>query len=82
MQSFLGNLNYYSRFIEDFAIYASILYELRDIDFFDASGRDNTRLESDDQDQRDMWTQVTKAFVVLKDNIVNAPILTHFDPDK
>ena len=34
MQSFLGSLNYYSRFIEDFAIYASVLYELREADFF------------------------------------------------
>ncbi|OWY92174.1 reverse transcriptase, partial [Phytophthora megakarya] len=33
MQSFLGSLNYYSRFIEDYAIYASVLYELREIDF-------------------------------------------------
>ena len=33
MQSFLGSLNYYSRFIEDFAIYASVLYELREPDF-------------------------------------------------
>ncbi|KAG6586714.1 reverse transcriptase [Phytophthora cinnamomi] len=33
MQSFLGSLNYYSRFIEDYAIYAAILYELREVDF-------------------------------------------------
>ncbi|OWZ11026.1 reverse transcriptase [Phytophthora megakarya] len=33
MQSFLGSLNNYSRFIEDYAIYASVLYELREIDF-------------------------------------------------
>ena len=33
MQSFLGSLNYYGRFIEDYAIYASILYELREVDF-------------------------------------------------
>ncbi|OWZ11408.1 reverse transcriptase [Phytophthora megakarya] len=33
MQSFLGSLNYYSRFIEDYAIYASVLYELREIDY-------------------------------------------------
>ena len=32
-QTFLGSLNYYSRFIEDFAIYASLLYELREADF-------------------------------------------------
>ncbi|OWZ11029.1 reverse transcriptase [Phytophthora megakarya] len=33
MQSFLGSLNYYSRFTEDYTIYASVLYELREIDF-------------------------------------------------
>ena len=37
MQSFLGSLNYYSRFIEDFAIYASVLYELRETDFHEIS---------------------------------------------
>ena len=29
----LGSLNYYRRFIEVFAIYASVLYELREADF-------------------------------------------------
>ena len=38
MQSFLESLNYYIRFIEDFSIYASILYELREADF-DEIGR-------------------------------------------
>ncbi|OWZ08023.1 LOW QUALITY PROTEIN: hypothetical protein PHMEG_00019499 [Phytophthora megakarya] len=33
MQSFLDSLNFYSRFIEDYAIYASVLYELREIDY-------------------------------------------------
>ena len=33
MQSFLGSLNYYSRFIEDFSVYALVLYELREADF-------------------------------------------------
>ncbi|OWY99587.1 reverse transcriptase [Phytophthora megakarya] len=33
MQSFLGSLNYYSRFFEDYAIYASVLYELRELGF-------------------------------------------------
>ena len=32
MQFFLGSLDYYSRFIEDYAVYASILYELREVD--------------------------------------------------
>ncbi|POM65686.1 Hypothetical protein PHPALM_18562 [Phytophthora palmivora] len=33
VQSFLGSLNYYSRFIEDYAIYAAVLYELTEVDF-------------------------------------------------
>ncbi|GMF36344.1 unnamed protein product [Phytophthora fragariaefolia] len=61
-------------FIEDFAIYASILSELREVDFFEASRQTKPTLESDDQDQRDKWTRATKAFVMLKDKIVNAPI--------
>ena len=33
IQSFLGSLNYYSRLVEDFAIYVSLLYELREADY-------------------------------------------------
>ncbi|KAE8991160.1 hypothetical protein PR001_g21304 [Phytophthora rubi] len=33
MHSFLESLNYYSKFIEDYAIYAAVLYELREVDF-------------------------------------------------
>ncbi|KAJ8561989.1 hypothetical protein ON010_g7689 [Phytophthora cinnamomi] len=33
MQSFLGSLNYCSRFTEDYAVYAAVLYELREVDF-------------------------------------------------
>ncbi|KAG3199393.1 hypothetical protein PC128_g5298 [Phytophthora cactorum] len=33
MQSVLGNLNYDSNLIEDYAIYAAVLYELREVDF-------------------------------------------------
>ena len=33
MQSVLESLNYYSRFIEDFAIYESVLCKLREADF-------------------------------------------------
>ncbi|KAE9282869.1 hypothetical protein PR003_g27291, partial [Phytophthora rubi] len=43
MQSFLGSLNYYGRFIEDMAIYASVLYELREVDF--AATRDQAGCE-------------------------------------
>ncbi|OWZ20644.1 reverse transcriptase [Phytophthora megakarya] len=43
MQPFLGSLNYYSRFVEDMAIYASVLYELREVDF--AETRDSGRIQ-------------------------------------
>ena len=33
MQSFLESLNYYGRFIEDFLVYASVLYESWETDF-------------------------------------------------
>ncbi|KAG2788341.1 hypothetical protein PC116_g11030 [Phytophthora cactorum] len=33
MQSFLGALNYYSRFIQHFAVYGAALYQLKDSDF-------------------------------------------------
>lgn len=42
MQSFLGSLNYYSRFIEDYEVYAVVLYELREVDFA-AMAKDSNR---------------------------------------
>ena len=42
MQSFLGSLNYYGQLIEDFAIYASVLYELRKADFHEIRRMDKT----------------------------------------
>ncbi|POM61085.1 reverse transcriptase, partial [Phytophthora palmivora] len=59
MQSFLGSLNYYSRFIEDYAIYAAVLYELREVDFA-AMSKDEVRIqikrsmEPKELDQRDL----------------------------
>ncbi|POM58529.1 LOW QUALITY PROTEIN: Reverse transcriptase [Phytophthora palmivora] len=44
MQSFLGKLNYYSQFSEDYAIYASVLYELREVDFA-AMSKDNVWIQ-------------------------------------
>ncbi|KAE8997397.1 hypothetical protein PR003_g18937 [Phytophthora rubi] len=89
MQSFLGSLNYYSRFTEDFAIYASILYELREVDFFEAirSSKINpdVDLTGDDDSQpgcEDKWSRAMTAFTVLKDRLVRAPIRRHFDPDR
>ncbi|OWY97928.1 reverse transcriptase [Phytophthora megakarya] len=57
MKSFLGSLNYYSRFIEDYAIYASVLYELREIDFAamakeTTQGRIQQMLEAEGVDPR------------------------------
>ena len=40
MQSFLEGLNYYSRKIEYFAIYALVLYELREADFHEVRRMD------------------------------------------
>ena len=47
MQSFLGSLNYYSRFIEDITIYASVLYELREADFHEIGRLDNVDTSGD-----------------------------------
>ena len=44
MQSLLGILNYYSQFIEEFAIYASLLYELREAYSHESHRMDKTGL--------------------------------------
>ncbi|OWZ01720.1 reverse transcriptase [Phytophthora megakarya] len=43
MQVFLGSLNYYSKFIEGHAIYASVLYELREVEFAELEKRSDLR---------------------------------------
>ncbi|POM77313.1 Reverse transcriptase [Phytophthora palmivora] len=84
MQSFLGSLNYYSRFIEDFAIYASVLYELREVDFYEIARR--TKSTGDDEkvatEEGNTWTEARTAFASLKKKIVTAPILQHFEVDR
>ena len=95
MQSFLGSQNYYSRFIEDFAIYASVLYELREADFHairnkssmimgSGDGCDPDPKTGDDIDlvDRNRWEKATIAFTRLKAKIAATPILKHFDPDR
>ncbi|KAE9180282.1 hypothetical protein PF005_g23341 [Phytophthora fragariae] len=93
MQSFLGSLNYYRRFIEDMAIYASVLYELREVDFAairDRAGRERigptvvvTKDQQDDQATADpKWTEAEAAFSKLKEKIAATPILRHFDTVK
>ncbi|POM71785.1 Reverse transcriptase [Phytophthora palmivora] len=84
MQSFIGSLNYYSRFIEYFAIYASVLYELREADFYEITRR--TKSTGDDVDvmteENGRWTEARTTFAILKNKIVTAPILRHFDVDR
>ncbi|POM62380.1 LOW QUALITY PROTEIN: reverse transcriptase [Phytophthora palmivora] len=80
MQSF----NYYSRFIEDFAIYASVLYELREADFYEIARK--IKSTGDDEgvvaEEDGRWTEAKAVFPTLKNKIVNAPILQHFDVDR
>ena len=93
MQSFLGSLNYYSRFIEDFSVYASVLYELREADFFEMShmkdrdamsgDRDYTmRANEHDPNERSRWEKTSIAYTMLNAKIATTPILKHFDPDR
>lgn len=83
MQSFLGSLNYYSRFIEDHAIFASILYELREVDFHawrcNLKDGDHPVTKGEDEEK---WSRVQVAFAMLKNKMATAPILRHFDPSK
>jgi len=66
VQSFLGSLNYYNKFIEDLPVVASVLYELTDEQI--RAGRDLTRAK--------------EAFEVLKRKIVSTPLLRHPDKDR
>ncbi|KAE8981063.1 hypothetical protein PR002_g23935 [Phytophthora rubi] len=93
MQSFLVSLNYYGLFIEDMAIYASVLYELREVDF--AAFRDQAGCErvgptiTPGEDQQNnqatadpKWDEAKAAFSELKRKIAATPILRHFDAEK
>jgi len=61
VQSFLGSLNYYNKFIEDLPVIAAVLYELTDEQL--RSGRDLARAK--------------EAFEILKRKIVSTPLLRH-----
>ncbi|KAJ0389787.1 hypothetical protein P43SY_011831 [Pythium insidiosum] len=63
LQSFLGSINYYSKFIEDHAVIASVLYELTDDQI--RAGRDLDRAR--------------RAFQLLKERIASPPVLKHPD---
>ncbi|POM57742.1 Reverse transcriptase, partial [Phytophthora palmivora] len=89
MQLFLGSLNYYGRFIEDDAIYAVVLYELREVDFA-AMSKDDVWIQIErsmerrpDGEQVDpRWIRAHRAFQTLKSKIASTPILRHFDTDR
>ncbi|OWZ10249.1 reverse transcriptase [Phytophthora megakarya] len=66
IQSFLGALNYYSRFVQDFTVYAAALYQVKDEDF---GGGENLNAAK-------------RSFTILQQKVVEAPILRHFDRAK
>ncbi|OWY98740.1 hypothetical protein PHMEG_00030424 [Phytophthora megakarya] len=66
MRQFLGALNYYSRFIQDFAVFGAALYQLEDEDF---------EIESN-------LSAAKETFRVLQRKVADAPILRHFDDKK
>ncbi|GMF61114.1 unnamed protein product [Phytophthora fragariaefolia] len=63
VQIFLGALNYYSRFIQDFAVYGAALYPVREEDF--GPGGD--------------LSTAKRSFTALQTKVADAPILKHFD---
>ena len=63
MQEFLGALNYYSRFIQNRTIYGAALYQLKEDDFLGSPDLATAR----------------ESFELLKQSIVKAPTLRHFD---
>ncbi|KAG3205499.1 hypothetical protein PC129_g22080 [Phytophthora cactorum] len=65
-QSFLGALNYYSRFNQDFVGYGAALYQLKEEDF--GPGGD--------------LSVAQRAFEALQTKVAEAPILKHFDRTK
>ncbi|OWZ18854.1 reverse transcriptase [Phytophthora megakarya] len=82
-------LIYYSRFIEYFAVYAAILYKLRESDFFELHRQAkivDRQVQTGDEEQanteEDGWTGATVAITMLKAKVVSTPILKHFDPDR
>ncbi|KAE9209092.1 hypothetical protein PF004_g16572 [Phytophthora fragariae] len=66
MQAFLGALNYYSRFIQNLAVYGAVLYQLKEDDFGPSTD----------------LSAAKASFAELKRKVVEAPILRHFDSVK
>ncbi|GMF27871.1 unnamed protein product [Phytophthora fragariaefolia] len=66
VQTFLGALNYYSRFIQGFAVYGAALYQVREEDFGPGG----------------VLSAAKRRFTALQTKVVDAPILRHFDRAK
>ncbi|GMG16544.1 unnamed protein product [Phytophthora fragariaefolia] len=66
VQAFLGALNYYSRFIQDFAVYGAALDQVREEDFGPGGDRSTAQ----------------RSFKALQTKVADAPILKHFDEAK
>ncbi|OWY94348.1 reverse transcriptase [Phytophthora megakarya] len=95
MQSFLGSLNYYSRSIEGYVIYASVLYELLEVESAELEKRSDLRkiMDQNDPIARDhgppelpiagsldeRWVRAHRAFIILKPKIATTPVFRHFD---
>ncbi|KAE9277199.1 hypothetical protein PR003_g28853, partial [Phytophthora rubi] len=66
VQSFLGSLNYYHKFIENFPVVTAVLYELTDEQI---------------RPKRDL-SRAKESFEILKRKIVSTPLLRHPDRTK
>ncbi|OWY95821.1 reverse transcriptase [Phytophthora megakarya] len=70
LQSFLDSLNYYHRFIPDFAIYATVLCSL-------AAHDSEERISNTETRDRGKWTHAERAFDTLRSKIATTPMLKH-----
>ncbi|OWY97840.1 reverse transcriptase, partial [Phytophthora megakarya] len=77
------------RFIEDFAVYAAFLYELREAYFheiakMDAEETGETRTDEGQitGGERDRWASVKNAFTMLKAKIIATPVPKQFVPER
>ncbi|GMF17692.1 unnamed protein product [Phytophthora fragariaefolia] len=66
VQAFLGALNYYSRFIQDFAVYGAALYQVPE-EAFGPGG---------------VLSSAKRSFTALQTKVADASILKHFDRGK
>uniref|UniRef100_A0AAV1TUR7 Reverse transcriptase/retrotransposon-derived protein RNase H-like domain-containing protein n=1 Tax=Peronospora matthiolae TaxID=2874970 RepID=A0AAV1TUR7_9STRA len=83
MKSLLGSLNYYRRFMDNYAIFVSVLYELKEVDFHEWRQKCKDGHHSVTTGEvEEKWSRVQVAFALLKKKITAAPILRHSDPSK